>query len=435
MIKFYVLLKILIPKWRHHLLLAAYSGLLSILCYTTAIADQNHYNNLLIGDRAAGLGGAYTAIADDPSGLYYNPAGIVHALGSNISGSMNALHMTTTTYKNALGNNTNWKRESSTLLPSFFGVFQPLGAGKIGFSYAVLDSMQEDQDQTFTNIAGAKKTIDSYTINFNIQDIVYNFGPSYAFEYSERLSFGITLYGHSRKKEQIIHELIAINAADGGDFEQGSQYLSIEETGVRPILGVMWSPRDKFSLGASLSRTYILSSDINKQETFKAQGQSSIALAQVPSDEKRQLPLTFTLGAAYFYDASLLLSTDITFYDKTNDNVTGYRERVFNIALGAEYYIDSELALRAGFYTNNANTPTLKSTGANTSQPEHVDLAGMSFSTSHFTRNSVLTLGAIYSWGDGEAQLFAPDTSDGSYNIQEVKMNSLTLFLSGTYSY
>ena len=40
-----------------------------------AAADEDHYNNIIIGDRPAGMGGAYTAISDDPSGLYYNPAG------------------------------------------------------------------------------------------------------------------------------------------------------------------------------------------------------------------------------------------------------------------------------------------------------------------------------------------------------------------------
>ena len=158
-------------------------------------------------------------------------------------------------------------------------------------------------------------------------------------------------------------------------------------------------------------------------------------MIQLPSDEERQLPLTLAVGAAYFYDTSLLLSTDVTFYGETEDKVLGARERTVNIALGAEYYMSSELALRAGFYTNNANTPTLKTTGAPNTQPEHIDLIGMSFSASHFTRNSVLTLGMIYSWGNGEAQLFAPDSNDGSYKIQDVEMNSLTLFLSGTYSY
>ena len=39
-------------------------------------ADDLHYVNMLVGNRAAGLGGAYTAISDDPTGCYYNPAGI-----------------------------------------------------------------------------------------------------------------------------------------------------------------------------------------------------------------------------------------------------------------------------------------------------------------------------------------------------------------------
>ena len=37
---------------------------------STAWAGQYHYHDILIGDRAAGLGGAYTAISDDPSGMY-----------------------------------------------------------------------------------------------------------------------------------------------------------------------------------------------------------------------------------------------------------------------------------------------------------------------------------------------------------------------------
>jgi len=59
--------------------------------FTTAIlfvsawvfADEFHYNNLLIGDRASGMGGAYTAISDDASGMYYNPAGIVYVTDKN----------------------------------------------------------------------------------------------------------------------------------------------------------------------------------------------------------------------------------------------------------------------------------------------------------------------------------------------------------------
>ena len=52
----------------------------------TAQADQFHYHNLLIGPRAMGLGGAFGAVADDASGIYYNPAGLAFALSNDISG-------------------------------------------------------------------------------------------------------------------------------------------------------------------------------------------------------------------------------------------------------------------------------------------------------------------------------------------------------------
>ena len=35
-------------------------------------ADNAHYKNMLIGERAATMGGSYVAISDDSTGCYYN---------------------------------------------------------------------------------------------------------------------------------------------------------------------------------------------------------------------------------------------------------------------------------------------------------------------------------------------------------------------------
>lgn len=48
-------------------------------------ADDAHYQNFAAGARGAMLGGAFTAIADDSSGLYFNPAGIVDVRRANLS--------------------------------------------------------------------------------------------------------------------------------------------------------------------------------------------------------------------------------------------------------------------------------------------------------------------------------------------------------------
>ena len=42
---------------------------------------------------------AFTAVADDASGIFYNPAGLGFALNSDISGSANAYYSKETVYK------------------------------------------------------------------------------------------------------------------------------------------------------------------------------------------------------------------------------------------------------------------------------------------------------------------------------------------------
>ena len=44
-----------------------------------AFAGESHYNHYAVGERAGGMGGAFTALADEATGAYYNPAGILDA--------------------------------------------------------------------------------------------------------------------------------------------------------------------------------------------------------------------------------------------------------------------------------------------------------------------------------------------------------------------
>jgi len=398
------------------------------LCSLQALGDSNHYENIIIGDRPAGMGGAYTAIADDPSGLYYNPAGIVYATGSGISGSMNALHKTSTTYKNALGGQTDWSRSSSNFLPNFFGIFQPFGKGKIGVSYAALDSIRENQDQTFSNLNTGANQIDEYVINFNNQEDVYNGGISFAMPVNQDLSWGITLYAHNREQERILHQYIHSNSG----YEEYTNYYSVSEYGVRPVLGIMWSPMDKLSIGINLNKTLIISSETVNQTTQKAAGDTDITRTVSTTHNKREMPLNLRLGAAYFANERWLFSSDLSYYSSTSNN----RMSVVNLAAGSEYYVTPAWALRAGVFTNFANTPKLANTGlaVNTTQAEHVDLYGVSLSVGRFTRTSNLSLGFNYSAGSGKAQLF-PASGSGTASLQDTVITSFTLFLSATSSF
>ncbi|MCX6111981.1 MAG: aromatic hydrocarbon degradation protein, partial [Proteobacteria bacterium] len=80
--------------------------LMPILLYSIPVfSEPDHYKNILVGDRAATMGGAYVGLSNDLSGTYYNPAGMAFADGSGISASANVYQEQHTIYKNAIRNN------------------------------------------------------------------------------------------------------------------------------------------------------------------------------------------------------------------------------------------------------------------------------------------------------------------------------------------
>ena len=396
-----------------------------------ALADEYHYVNMLIGDRAAGMGGAYTAVSDDAAGLFYNPAGIAYAQGASLSGSMNTYEGSSVRYKQVLGGTYDWERQSSSLLPNFFGVVQPLGEGTVGFSYAVPNSIEEDQDQEFDNIAGANRFI----INFNNNDQTYLFGPSYAQKINDDLAIGMTLY-LQRRQQQLISNIL-LQYTD--DRLWSNTYYELEEWGIKPVVGVMWSPLDRIALGATLSQTTIISSSAKRYETCLGANASPASGSCEPgnivnhtiatSGEKVSYPLNIRLGGAWFASDALLVSADASYHASyTIENQR--REAVVNFALGTEYYLTSRWALRGGLYTDFSNAPPLQQGVTAYNQPEHIDLYGMSASLTHFTRNSSITVGFNYSAGSGQAQMVAGDSA-----LQDAEMESFSLSLASSYTY
>ncbi len=407
------------------------SAVIVLVFCNAALADDEHYINNLIGDRASGMGGAYTAVSDDASGLFYNPAGIVYANGKNLSASVNAYSSVTKKYQGAIAGQ-DWKRESFTFLPNYFGVVQPLGRFTVGFSYAVPDSSSEDQDQTFSNVGGPAIT---YTINFNNEDNTYAIGPSIAAEIARDLSSGLTLYVHYRSLQIITNTVAADNATVPVAYELRNTYLEADELGLRPVLGFMWSPVERISLGFTLSKTFILDSDAAIQGicTTNAPGVCGGApggyiRAEYSSDAKRKYPLNMALGIAYFATDRFLLSTDVTYHEKVRDEAFIDRDKVVNVALGTEYYLSQTWAVRGGVFTDFASTQKINPAVAD--QPEHIDLYSGSLSISRFAKTSSITLGGTYSLGSGNAQL-----RSGSTEIQKADATAWTVFLSSSYKY
>ena len=82
-------------------------------------ANTDNYKNILIGDQASTMAGAFSAISDDSSEVFYNPAELVHIPKTKYTGSANTYYQKTIVYENAI-DDYNWERDSRTLKPNFF---------------------------------------------------------------------------------------------------------------------------------------------------------------------------------------------------------------------------------------------------------------------------------------------------------------------------
>lgn len=392
-------------------------------------ADQFHNVNQVVGDRALGMGGAYVAVSDDPAGLYYNPAGIVYASDNSISASVNTLQTQSIVYDDVLAGTYDWQRSSVQLLPNFFGVVQPFGDFKIGISTAIPDAIKENQDQEFDNFG----TIDKFVINLNNTDATYNFSASIAHEVNQDFSVGLTVAYHYRTNESNVNQYIR---SSDNSLEWTNRYFETVEHGIRPKLGVMWSMADKVSFGLTIDRTFVFGSETKYQ---LAQCVTVVGQPECDTDtfsgiqtytNQREYPWQVRTGVAYFPSNKLLVSADVIYNTSIDESLlNGPREATLDYALGMEYYLSLTYALRAGFYTSNANTPEIQ-TGL-TQQEPNIDKYGLTMSLTRFTNDSAVSVGLQSVSGTGKTQLFA----DSPTLFQDATVSEIVAFISTSYRY
>lgn len=372
--------------------------LLCVLGYLGQLtADSYHNINGFFGERASGMGGAYTAISDDPSGGYYNPAGLAYAYDSSIS--LSASNYTTgkKNYNNVLGPGQGYDREFRNYIPNFFGLVKETEQGaRIGFSILnpINDSFQRnDQIQLplYYPAISNFKLYNRETYN-NI-----NIGLSYAKALVPgKFSYGVSLY--------YLQDTASISNSGLVQFKDKTYIVQTNSDnrttrGLIPVLGLMYTPIDKLSFGLSVRRIIVTSQNrlINSfqidstaggtegilfiEGTHKAFGGSiGDTIYRGPSYSGKIPEVTeVRLGTAFFPNKNLVASFDVIYTSgysrKTNNTEILYggglpttitlsdnedlelkRYATTNFAFGLEYYLTEYLSLRLGSFTNYANT-------------------------------------------------------------------------------
>ena len=163
--------------------------------------------------------------------------------------------------------------------------------------------------------------------------------------------------------------------------------------------------------------------DLSYHSTDNSTGTASLAttMNSTKTELKRNMPLHIAFGAAYFPTPSLLYTFDIDYYKAQEKG----RTDVINYSGGTEYFVNPTNALRFGLFTNFDNRPTPDS--KTTAPYDYIDLYGASFGYTSYSSSSSLTLGAIYTTGNGKAWLHS-----GSTESRKMTRDSLTFLFSAS---
>lgn len=413
-------------------------GLASFGMSSQLFADQMHYRNIIIGERAQGLGGAYVGVSDDASGVYYNPAGLAFAQSNDISGSANAFYSKKATYKKAVQGE-DWVEESGGTFAPFFGSMQKLDKylpGLVGgFAYFTTDTELKDQESLIEN----KGDVIRFHRAANQRAATYTAAVALGYRVSSSLGLGLGLgYQKADELTQVSQNLLRQDISLMQSLRE-----SLVTHGMITSFGLQWAANSKVALGLTVKSGSYASqklTQVTDQFYQRYQNSTIIETGVKPkivnsSNPLGTMPMEIRGGIAWFATPRYLLTADFDWHeaisDMSSNTKNNYnREAVLNYAIGSEYYVTPSLPVRLGFFTNYDATPEPKYVaGKINPSPDHIDYMGATIFFALAQPTSQLSAGAVIQQGKGKAEKSAVNV------FQDVEAFAYTLAFSATHSF
>lgn len=367
---------------------ARWLAVLMVVMFSASSAMAAGFRLPEAGAKAMGMGFAFTAQADDPSAIYFNPAGIMQLEGTNVMAGtsfvkLNGGEFNGTTPLTYGATATETQKDLNFFIPNMYltkrvspniaygvGVFAPFGLG------------QEYQDRNASIFRTAVTKIDLQTVVIN---------PMVAFKVNDVLSVGAGIdymFGKAKlARTSVINNGTPLNLYNldmKGDGDAWGYNFGLLLT-PSPNWKVGFSYRSPFNLTikdgdvdiTNISTAAILAAGgapgtyagivkpagmDNTSTSFSTKGSTTL-----------RLPATAALGIAYLRDRlTVEADLDITFWHSykrldidihqqgallADINSTRNWNDVAAFRIGAEYRVTDPLALRAGFVYDPTPVP------------------------------------------------------------------------------
>jgi long-chain fatty acid transport protein len=378
------------------------------------------WNNTLMGCRALALGG-FTGVADDPSAIFYNPAGLVFQK-QNFNFTIGGFHIWPT-HEYVLPDGSRAQSKYTSSVPQVFLSYRTSDKITIGFGAYVpyagggIDWKREDLGVPFKTVLG-----------------VYSLTPTIAYQVSEKLSFGFNL--------NLYRGVLDINTEIAPQMP-----MKAEESGsaLSAGFGLMFRPNEKMGIGL----------DIRGPAKMKLSGTTSLPVA-VPgmgtvtldfiSETRFDLPWDVEVGVSYKLADNLLFSTSAQYtmwsaLDKvektikdipfTGTSTTEEKMDFKNILIwrtGVEYVLPQGIALRAAFGFDRSATPKETLDFKNIDVDKFTLLGGIGYQTGK------MQIDFVYIYANGKERE-KEQTGFGFPLTEKYNLNVLILGLGVTFSF
>ncbi|MEE2960301.1 MAG: hypothetical protein VYA34_06105 [Myxococcota bacterium] len=445
-------------------------------------ADDTHYQGILFGGRAIVLGGAFTSIANEPSGLFFNPAGLVDSNYSSLQVSTSLYGIENTQYDTTPGFQLPFKKIKSfdtdfvrklVIVPAAAGFVYPLVRGvgnrvdqSIGIAILVPAFQTYSTDAIQTS---APHTPESETPYYHRTVIDREFwtGAGYSYRLNERWSFGASFFYVLRVLEENEELSSTIDSAktngktENEPFRLAFRSLSASVGNILGVFGVKYKHPRGFRLGMTF---FSPSSRVNSNTELRLlrgefigpdeDGNSTVAFERTTSENLEFTPrLTWAcrLGASYIVPKTLTLSLDITLNGPIsyslfgNKKLVGWlsevkRNAVANFNFGFEYLLVRSFSVGVGLFTDFPSSSPVNEESTDLQLP-HISRYGLSGALGYFGEHSLTRIGLVYRFGSGKDTVPVVSSLNKALNDEEitrpvfVSEAALYFFISSTFRY
>ncbi len=410
-----------------------------LLIPSVALASDTNYQNFITGGRAVGLGGAFTALSDDPSGMYYNPAGLVDDDHTDVSVSANLYGFERTARGNTVPSPfpdlTNIGKTASELViipsttgfvrtfqkdPERPGYLNALAAGVLVPSFS--QSVESIRSSDPSGAVDYKR---------NVNDRVLMPGLGYARKLGERWRVGISTFLVVRTLEAN-EKIVSSGAGDPTPFRYADSTLSLSAASLLWVLGVKCLVSDRFSLGLSFAPPSLPVFSSTSLRYYRGQfdpavqdGTNFLPIVEDALPSTYVTPATLRFGGAYKLPRAVTFAMDLSLHFPVSyDLITAPQARknelarilpiaahverlaVVNINVGAEWMFIKNMSVSAGFYTDFASSPTLNvaqfAGPLQRQELANIDYYGFTAALGFFSQYTLTRIGALYAFGTGQ---------------------------------